>query len=194
MNISTGIKFLSHVPFSWHFITSLISLLIYVVCIQPWEILSIQDWFLFFYTQIILTINCSCYSCRFRTSYCFITLFIGCIGCILPSFLLFKLLFFYKIIRIFGSVCNIECNLFSIVRSLLLLFFYIILKSFLKNIKLFRNSMLVTINCSFSIHSIFVQAICIEVLPVHDVANFEVVGRKTRKQIDDERTLAFILF
>ena len=162
-------------PFIGHFVASLITFIDISLLIQPRKILPIQDQPISELCHIVLTIIESCYFCHFNTRYCFITLFVGSIVGNLPSFLLEKLLFFYYIIRVFGSVCNIECNLFTIIRSFLLLFFYVILKSFLKNIKLFGDSMLVTVNRSFSIHSIFIQAISVEVFPVHFVGDFEVV-------------------
>ena len=164
-----------------HFFASWLSLTI-LIClfIQPREVLPIQNGSFSVLSNVVQAIVHSS-SRRFRPWHRFIALFIGGVSSILPSSLLEKFFLFYRIIRILCSIYIVERNLFAVVCTFLLLFLDVILKPFLKNIKLLLDSMFVAVDGSFSIHGVFVQAVRIKVLLIDVVGNFEIVCWKAGK-------------
>jgi hypothetical protein len=67
-----------------------------------------------------LTIIDPSYSCCFKTGEgvaSFVTLLVGGVGGVLPSFLLFQLFFFNYVVSVFVSIGDVQSNLFCVVRS-----------------------------------------------------------------------------
>jgi hypothetical protein len=162
-------------PRIWHVFTLLIPLTILIsLFIQPGEILPIQNGSFSVLSNVVQALIYSC-SSRFRPWHRFIALFIGSVCSVLPSSLLEEFFFFYCVITIFSSINIVERNLLAVVRPLLLLFLDVILKPFLEDIELLLNSVLVAVNGSLPIHGVFVQAVCIKILLIDFVGNFEIV-------------------